>query len=260
MSTRCCTQALAAFAAVLLLGGTTTDAGATVTIHLSWGACGGGAEGCTAVGTGTGSTLVDTIALGVGGGQTLRLDIFLSHDEPGGLVGHGFSINFDTDLLNELNLNGAMVYSEWGGTDVDPTGTISLYSPIDGLPAAIESGTGGPAGRLNTFESGALIRTLPVNGAAYSVGTTVATAPDIYRVGQIFFVVNGAVSDGADVFTGLFNSPFDAILDSSGAGIPGSRLSFGTATLNVVPEPGTVSLLGLGLVGLVLAGRRSRRS
>jgi len=221
---------------------------------------GGRIDVTSAVGAGSGSSLVNSISVNPGGGQTLRLDIFLTHDEVGGLSGHGFSINFDTDLLNELNLNGAMVYSEWGGTDVDPTGTISLYSPIDGLPAAIESGTGGPAGRLNTFESGALIGTLPVNGAAYSVGTTVATAPDIYRVGQIFFVVNDAVTDGADVFTGLFNSPFDAILDSAGAGIPGGSLSFGSATLNVVPEPGTVSLLGLGLVGLVLAGRRSRRS
>jgi hypothetical protein len=32
----------------------------------------------------------------------------------------------------------------------------------------------------------------------------------------------------------------------------------GSHVLNIIPEPGTASLLGLGLVGLILAGRRSR--
>jgi hypothetical protein len=32
----------------------------------------------------------------------------------------------------------------------------------------------------------------------------------------------------------------------------------GSHILNIIPEPGTASLMGLGLVGLILAGRRSR--
>src|SRR5262245_44153024 len=100
-----------AIAALLCLTGLAPDVGATVTIQLEWGECGGGAGGCTATGS-------DTIAVNPGGGQTLRLDIFLSHDLTQGMIGHMFSLNFDTGLENELNL-GPMAPVEWNGTDVN---------------------------------------------------------------------------------------------------------------------------------------------
>src|SRR4029450_2064367 len=86
-------------------------------------------------------------------------------------------------------------------------------------PTTLES-TGAVAGRINSFESvndffGTQL--LPRNGAAYSVGTWTATAPARYRVGQAFFTVNaGAFTDGADVFSGLFNGLFDAFADANG--------------------------------------------
>jgi hypothetical protein len=63
----------------------------------------------------------------------------------------------------------------------------------------------------------------------------------------------------------LFNLPgiIDVIYDGNGSEIPQGTIIYGNAAVNVgpeIPEPGTVSLLGLGLVGVVLAGRRSRRS
>jgi len=241
---------VAVMAAMFCFVGMTKDAGATVTVSLLWGAC---SLGCTGLGT-------DTITDGaIAPGQTFRVDIFMSHDLTQGVKTHALSLNFDTSPQNELNL-GPMAAAEWAGTDVDPGPASSMYLPITvGVFSTIES-PALPSGRINSYESGALVGVLPANGVAYSVGTFTATAPASYRIGQAFFTSNGAVTDGADIFSGLFNGLFDVIVDGLSAAIPTGTITFGSATLNAIPEPGTVSLLGLGLVGLVLAGRRSRRS
>jgi hypothetical protein len=232
--------------------GVAREAEATITIALEWGECGGGTGGCSATGT-------DTISVNPGGGQTLRLDIFLSHDLAQGLLAHSISLRFDTALEDELNL-GSMAPTEWGGTDVNPNPFLfGIYSPLTTGVATLES-SGATAGRINSFES--FINTvtdenLPANGAAYSIGTFTATAPARYRIGQAYFTVNGAVTDGADIFSGLFTLPgvIDSFVDGDDALVT-EGLLFGTATVNLVPEPGTVSLLALGLVGLALASRR----
>jgi hypothetical protein len=220
----------------------TRDAGATATFTMVWASCSGGAGCDSGVGT-------NTVVVNPGGGQTLLLNIVLTHNESLGMGAHGVSLHFDDDLANELDLLGG---GEWAGSTYATMGTMAggTYSPlsagmgVNGLAGSVES-TGAVGGQVNNFESGVLVGGLPANSAG------------IYVVGTARFVVGTAYTDGVDILIGSFYGA-DGNVDGAGAQLTSEV--YGTATVNVIPEPGTVSLLGLGLVGLVLAGRRSRRS
>lgn len=80
--------------------------------------------------------------------------------------------------------------------------------------------------------------------AVLTLGVDASASP-----GSVLDLVVANASGSAD----LDVPPFFAVLDFTG--IEGSTI----ASLNVVPEPGTVFLLGLGLTSLALYGRRRNR-
>jgi len=75
-----------------------------------------------------------------------------------------------------------------------------------------------------------------------------------YTLGDITFTAGSAT--GSFAINPFQRAGVDDWLDASAINVVTPTL-VGT-TLNVIPEPGTAALLGLGLVGLIAVGRRSR--
>ena len=79
-----------------------------------------------------------------------------------------------------------------------------------------------------------------------------------YRIGTIIWDTSGATASATvAAYINLLIDGAIAIIGGNQFDIS-TQIVVGSHILTVIPEPGTVSLLGLGLVGLILAGRRRR--
>ena len=77
-------------------------------------------------------------------------------------------------------------------------------------------------------------------------------AAGTYTLGSINFDTSGTLGGSHDILNYL-REGVGGVTDKKFAPAP---VQLNGAVLNVVPEPGTAALLGLGVMGLVLAGRR----
>ena len=81
-----------------------------------------------------------------------------------------------------------------------------------------------------------------------------------FRAGRISITVDSTT--GTTVQLGWYNSLQDAFGTGSAVALSEGDITFGAINFNggsSVPEPGTTLLMGLGMLGLVLAGRSSRK-
>ncbi len=167
----------------------------------------------------SGASVIDA-----GPGEIVTAEIRLTADGAG-ISSYGVSVAFD----EEVDLVDA--------TELLPAGfTFNLSVGVEGSNES-EPGT---IGQVLTFEAG-----------TFGAGPVNST----FAIGRITFEVVAALDDGNDLAAFPFNTGIDGLFDNESVAL----VEFSPGSASVVPEPGTLSLLLVGVTALA-ASRRRRAS
>jgi hypothetical protein len=182
----------------------------------------------------TGAGTVGGASIDAVPGDVLIAELRISADAEG-VSSYGVSLAYDLDLRNELDVLSV--------SELTPAGFAFSFTP--GVVALVEESTANRSGRILTFE-------------AVTLG--LGPASQTFAVGRIELLVGAAVaSDGFDLEMGLFNPGVDGLFDNDGDDLAPFAV-FGSASVNLVPEPGTALLLGLGVIAFSVRSAGLRRA
>jgi hypothetical protein len=201
---------------------------AGVTYELSFRPGGGG------VANGDQYTFASSAAANAG---SAVMDIVMTNSLP--LIFTSISVAFDNSL--GLSVGGAQ---EWFGVAVFNAMAVPLLTYVPIAP-----GVSIGASSIASFDGAQFPPNAPPSlpVGVYNIGTVVwDTSAASEGIHGISFFLLGGIDATGEVFPG------GNIQDTSGTEV------FVNGFINIVPEPGTAGLVGLGLTGLLLAARRRR--
>jgi hypothetical protein len=125
--------------------------------------------------------------------------------------------------------------------------TVTLFSSTAfTMPLPFNLGT--------TNDTGTMVTNINAGGGLGPGQTLLSGAS--FTLGTITFQRTAAPGTGSFALSTILTAS-DHVLDGSGSVIDGTTTFNGGFAVSPVPEPGTLSLLGMGLGGLYVVGRRS---
>jgi len=165
-------------------------------------------------------------------------------------IGPGVPDN--TAITLQVILTAGAGGSQGAGVSVDYSGVADL------TVLSFQSTIGGPLPLLlgSTTDTGSRVEN--INSASFPpyVGTGLS-AGQSHQLGTVTFNKGANVGNGTFEIRSDANGPTDDILNLAGAVITDTS-TFNSAFLINVPEPGAISMLVMGLGGMLLAGRGRR--
>lgn len=186
-------------------------------------------------------SLVPTTPTTVAGpGAIISFDVFLDTEGASGITLFSASLTFDPLVVAYRNdLSDANDYYPLYAPQVGKTQPATWLSPIADPPGLWPAP---PAG----------LQQINVDFIEVNLNNTVATGTNVFIATLAFEAVGFGVSNGTFSFDNGGN-----IFSVNQIPVEGTlAFTSGDATMTVIPEPTTALLVGLGLVGLGVAGRR----